>query len=60
MITDDPPPEIEAMGHDRCPIFLEADQIDAWLAPKGRSKEELYSILQKREQVVYSHEWLAA
>lgn len=60
MITDDPPPEIEAMGHDRCPIFLRADQIDAWLSPKGKSKDELYSILQMREQVVYSHEWLAA
>ncbi len=60
MITDDPPPEIEAMGHDRCPIFLAADQIDAWLTPSGRSKEVIYAILKKREQVVYSHEWLAA
>jgi putative SOS response-associated peptidase YedK len=32
-ITDDPPAEIAAAGHDRCIIALKDENVDAWLAP---------------------------
>lgn len=59
IVTDDPPPEVEEVGHDRCPVFLRNDLIDAWLTPEGRSKDELFSILKNKEEVVYHHEMAA-
>lgn len=36
MVTDDPPEEIKATGHDRVPIFIDEDLIDDWLHPQGK------------------------
>lgn len=55
IITGDPPPEVEAAGHDRCPIFLSRERIDDWLAPEGRTKEDGYRILSELEPVYYEH-----
>lgn len=44
-ITDDPPAEVAAAGHDRCIINLKAKHVAAWLTPEGRSDEELQAIL---------------
>lgn len=60
LITDDPPKEVAEAGHNRCPIFLKEEAIDSWLFPKGKSKEELYSILQQRERPFYEHHVVAA
>ena len=32
-ITDEPPPEVAAAGHDRCIIPIKEENIDAWLNP---------------------------
>src|SRR5690606_25078389 len=37
IITDEPPPEVAAAGHDRCPINLKTENLEAWLTPEGRS-----------------------
>lgn len=58
IITDGPAPEIESMGHDRCPIFLRQDMIDEWLNPIRKTKKELYQILNLRESAFYQHEWV--
>jgi putative SOS response-associated peptidase YedK len=55
LITDDPPPEVAATGHDRCPIFLKERHIDAWLNPRGKSDQELFSLLDDRERPYYAH-----
>lgn len=60
IITDGPPPEIEKMGHDRCPIFLEKEQIDLWLNPVGKSRSEIYDSLTRRENVSFGFEWGSA
>src|SRR5690606_38946385 len=44
LITDEPPTEIAETGHNRCPIFLKEENIEAWLRPEGRSTSELYKI----------------
>ena len=59
-ITDEPPPEIAIAGHDRCPINIKPENVDAWLTPEGRSSEELQAILTDRQLPYYQHEVLAA
>ena len=59
-ITDEPPPDVAAAGHDRCIINLLPQHADAWLTPQGRSRVELQSILSDRAVSVYQHEALQA
>jgi putative SOS response-associated peptidase YedK len=54
-VTDDPPAEIAAAGHDRCIIPIREANVDAWLAPKGRPLAEAYAILDARERPYYEH-----
>ena len=55
IITDGPSPEIERMGHDRCPIFLDKEKIDSWLNPKNVNKKTMYEVLAMREETYFSH-----
>jgi len=55
MVTDDPPPEVAAAGHDRCPIFLREDQMPGWLTPAQKTAENLKSLLQFKEKAFYLH-----
>jgi putative SOS response-associated peptidase YedK len=59
-ITDEPPPEVAAAGHDRMIVNLKPENLDAWLAPEGRSLEELQRILANRQTPYYEHEVMAA
>jgi putative SOS response-associated peptidase YedK len=54
-VTDDPPPEIAAAGHDRCIINLIPENVDRWLTPQGRSTAELQSILDEKQRPFYEH-----
>lgn len=54
VITDDPPPEIAAAGHDRCVIPLKEEHLDAWLDPKG-DVAAMQAILDDRERPYYEH-----
>jgi putative SOS response-associated peptidase YedK len=59
-ITDDPPAEVAAAGHDRMIINLKPEHLDSWLSPTGRSLDELQAILGDRQTAYYEHEVLAA
>ncbi len=59
-ITDDPPPEVAAAGHDRMIINLKPENLDAWLSPQGRSLDEMQQILGDRQAPYYEHEIMAA
>jgi len=54
-ITDEPPAEVAAAGHDRCIINLKPEHVDAWLTPEGRSAGELQAILSDRVIPVIQH-----
>lgn len=54
-ITDEPPPEVAAAGHDRCIIPIRAQNIDAWLAPDRGDLRAQYAILDARERPYYEH-----
>jgi putative SOS response-associated peptidase YedK len=47
-ITDEPPADVAAAGHDRCIVNLKPEHVEAWLTPEGRSPEELQAILSDR------------
>lgn len=57
LITTDPPAEVEALGHDRCPIFLREDYFDSWLNPRGETKDEIYALLEQKEDVIFKGEF---
>ena len=59
-ITDDPPPEIAAAGHDRMIVNLKPEHLEAWLSPQGRSLDDLQNILSDRQAPYYEHEVMAA
>jgi putative SOS response-associated peptidase YedK len=53
-ITDDPPAEVAAAGHDRCVIPIKPENLDAWLDPKG-DLQTAYRILDDRWRPYYDH-----
>jgi putative SOS response-associated peptidase YedK len=57
-ITDDPPPEIAATGHNRCIIPLKTQNLSAWLTP-GPDLAAYYALLDDRERPYYAHELAA-
>lgn len=54
-ITDEPPEEVAAAGHDRCIIPIRHENVDAWLNPNPKNLKALYDILDDREQPYYEH-----
>jgi putative SOS response-associated peptidase YedK len=60
-ITDDPPPEIAATGHNRCIIAIQPENVAEWLAPEALSKSRpeakarLEAILSDRPRPYYEH-----
>ncbi len=58
-ITDEPPTEVAAAGHDRCVIPIKDSNIDKWLIPDMEHKAKIYSILEDRERPFYEHKLAA-
>jgi putative SOS response-associated peptidase YedK len=54
-VTDDPPQEVAAAGHDRMIVRLTRENVEKWLRPQGRSDEELQAILSERQPAYYEH-----
>ena len=54
-ITDEPPPEIAAAGHNRCVIPIRRKHLEEWLRPEGVSPERLEELLSDRERPFYEH-----
>lgn len=57
-ITDEPPPEVAAAGHDRCIVPIEHENLDAWLKPSARL-EDLYALFDARSRPYYEHRMVA-
>ncbi len=58
-ITDEPPAEVAAAGHDRCIVPIKPEHIDAWLNPNPVDLKSLYAILDDRERPYYEHRMAA-
>lgn len=57
-ITDEPPLEVAAAGHDRCIIPIKPENIDAWLEPRQRLAD-MHNILDDRDRPYYEHRMAA-
>lgn len=57
-ITDEPPPEVAATGHNRCIIPLKQSNIREWLIPGG-DIDKCYALLDDRERPYYEHQSVA-
>jgi putative SOS response-associated peptidase YedK len=54
-ITDEPPEEVAAAGHDRCIIPIKPENVDAWLNPDPKDLAAQYAILDDRERPYYEN-----
>jgi putative SOS response-associated peptidase YedK len=54
-ITDEPPAEIAAAGHDRCVIPISPENVNAWLNPDPKNLAALYALLDDRPRPYYEH-----
>ena len=54
-ITDEPPAEIAAAGHDRCIIPIKPEHVEAWLNPDPKDLKASYAILDDRERPYYEY-----
>lgn len=54
-LTDEPPPEVSAAGHDRIIIQIREENLDAWLNPTSGTLDALQSILDDRPRPYYEH-----
>jgi putative SOS response-associated peptidase YedK len=54
-ITDEPPAEIAAVGHDRVVITLKGDNVSAWLNPASADLASLYRLFDDRERPFFEH-----
>ncbi|GAC1657995.1 MAG: hypothetical protein NVS9B15_19460 [Acidobacteriaceae bacterium] len=58
-ITDEPPAEVAAAGHDRCMIPIKPENVDAWLNPDPKNLAGLSAILDDRARPYYEHRMAA-
>lgn len=58
-ITDEPPPEVAAAGHDRCIIQIRPENVDAWLNPDPAHLAAMQDILDDRPRPYYEHRMAA-
>lgn len=58
-VTDEPPPEIAATGHDRCVIPIKPENIESWLNPDPKNLAAIYEILDDRDRPYYEHRMAA-
>jgi putative SOS response-associated peptidase YedK len=59
-ITDEPPAEVAAAGHDRMIVNLKPENLDVWLRPEGRKLADLDAVLADHQTPYYEHEVMAA
>jgi putative SOS response-associated peptidase YedK len=55
-ITDTPPADISAAGHDRGIVPIRPEHLDAWLNPEPGDLASQYRILDDREEIRYVFE----
>lgn len=55
LITEDPPPEVRAVGHDRCIVPIQSDDLDAWLQPSRDDLATQDAILDRRVRPYFGH-----
>lgn len=55
LITHDPPPEVAAVGHDRCILPIRPEDLDAWLQPSAQDMAAQDAILDRAVRPYFAH-----
>ena len=55
IITDEPPPEIAEARHNRCPVPIKPENIDAWLNPDPRDLDAVDTTLEDKLRPYFVH-----
>jgi putative SOS response-associated peptidase YedK len=55
-VTDEPPAEIAATGHQRCVIAIQERNLDLWLSPTKATPDELDAILDDKAKRIFEHQ----
>lgn len=58
IITTDPNPEVQAVGHDRTPINLQKKFIDQWLSPELYERDTILKSLTFTNNEKYNYEFI--
>lgn len=58
-ITDEPPDEVAAAGHDRCIVYIKPENVAAWLNPNPQDLAAQYAILEDKVRPYYEHKLAA-
>jgi putative SOS response-associated peptidase YedK len=58
-ITDEPPAEVAAAGHDRCIVAIQPQNVDAWLKAEQTGLQGSDAILEDKAQIFYEHRMAA-
>lgn len=58
-VTDEPPPEVAATGHNRCVIPLAEQGLRTWMDPTSHQPADLLAALDDRERPYYEHRMAA-
>jgi len=58
IITTDPPPEVLAMKHDRCPVILKEECYNDWLNPHALSLLQTRKLLHETKPITFNHHFL--
>lgn len=54
-ITDEPEPEVAAVGHDRTVVNIRPEHVDAWLNPAPSNLAGLYRVFDDKQHPFYEH-----
>jgi len=54
-ITDEPPPEVDEAGHDRCIVSIKPENVAAWLNPNPQDLAAQYAVLEDKMPLYYEH-----
>lgn len=60
IITHDPPPEVAAVGHDRCIVPIRREDLDAWLQPSSQDLGSQDAILDRALRPYFAHRIVGA
>jgi len=55
IVTDEPPEEVAAAGHNRCPVPLKATNVEAWMALPNAEAAEYDGMLEDKHRPYYEH-----
>ncbi len=58
-VTDEPPKEVAATGHDRCIVPLKPESVRTWLDAEASDTSTLDGLLEDRQRPYYEHQLAA-